>query len=140
MAEEMKWSYVVTGVGERYGLNTWDKAVEIAGNLIKGGDVVGIHPVPTPEALEEAITMTKRYPAKQWTGDNRDDVQEFIGDRQIETVMEHPVSGERMLYVHTSDGVRAVPQGSYLVIMEGSLEFFTAEDIEQMAGISVEDA
>jgi len=136
-----QWKYVVTGPGKRLGSHEWDRAVEIATNLVRSGTVVGIEPVPVPE--EDHVTTDASAPkarAIQWTGDNEDKVRNFLGDLEIETITEHPTRGAKTMFVRTRRGLQKYEEGEYLVFVGDDLHQFDAEDMELMSGVEVVDA
>jgi hypothetical protein len=125
------------------GPHTFEVAAEIAGNLVKAGRVISISPCPDVEAeweeMKEAAMATEKCRAMQWAGDNEDEVRAFLApDWEIESVMEHPVSAQRTMYVRTDAGLRVVNQSEYLVRVREGLEVFPEEDVELMGDVKIE--
>jgi hypothetical protein len=128
------------------GPHTFEVAAEIAGNLVKAGKVVSISPCPDHHAeldewLKEHQMATEECRAIQWTGDNPDEVAQFVAPEwAVESVMEHPVDGKKSIYVRTETGLRKAAETEYLVRVRGSLEVFPEEDVELMGSVTITTA
>jgi hypothetical protein len=127
------------------GPHTFEVAAEIAGNLVRAGRIISISPCPDVEAAWEEWRQehmaTEECRAIQWTGDNPDEVAQFVAPEwAVESVMEHPVDGKKAIYVRTETGLRKAAETEYLVRVRGSLEVFPEEDVELMGNVTITTA
>jgi hypothetical protein len=126
------------------GPHDFEVAVEIAGNLVKAGKVVSISPCPDPEWAEilsemrEASRMTKEYRAFQWTGADDEEARRWLTPTWgVETITEHPVSGDRSLFVRTDKGLVRVDPTDFMVrLTETELAVYPAKDVEVVGQIT----
>jgi hypothetical protein len=128
------------------GPHDFEVAVEIAGNLVRAGKVVAISPCPDHAAeweeqlreMREANRMTKEYRAFQWTGADDEEARRWLTPTWgVETITEHPVSGDRSLFVRTDKGLVRVDPTDFMVrLTETELAVYPAKDVEVVGQIT----